>query len=179
MLKISVSGWVMSVKEKIVGAVQSSNLRWNENEEKAIDRITALGLSDPLGSALFRFKYCNDSAAYQRALALLAKKGATRLKVMPGYARMLAKAAIKEWAVDADPHCQGSGLFMQKNGVVVTCTKCGGTGMRRWEDYERAIAAGIPVESWPRHQRNFEKVAECLSGATATVAGRMNQLLGN
>lgn len=165
------------IKESVVSAVQSSNLQWNDRETKAIDRITALGLSDPLGSALWRFKYCNDSAAYQRALALLAKKGATRLRVMPGYARMLAKAAIKEWAIDADPHCQGSGFVTQKNGVVVTCTKCGGTGMRRWEDHERAIAAGIPVESWPKHQRNFEKVAECLAGSTAAVAGRMNELL--
>jgi hypothetical protein len=167
----------MMIREKIVNAMQSKNLAWHAEFERAIDTLTAVGMSDPLGSALFRVKYCDDTGAYQRALALLAKEGATRLRVMPGYARKLAKVAIKEWMVDADPHCHGSGVFTQKNGVEVSCTKCGGTGMRKWEDHERAITAGIPLEAWSKHERNFGKIAECLSRATASTAGKVNQLL--
>lgn len=167
------------IREKIVGSMQSSNLAWHAEFARAIDTLTAVGMSDALGSALFRVKYCNDTGAYQRALALLAKEGATRLRVMPQYAKRLAKAAIKEWVIDADPHCQGSGLFVQQNGVSVSCTKCGGTGMRKWEDHERALASGIPVEAWPKHQRNFEKIAECLGRATAATAGKVNQLLAD
>jgi hypothetical protein len=172
------AGFVM-IREKIVSAMQSKNLAWHAEFERAIDTLTAVGMSDALGSALFRLKYCNDRGAYQSALALLAKEGATRLRVMPGYARKLAKVAIKEWALDADPHCHGSGVFTKANGVEVECPKCGGTGMRKWEDHERASASGIPVEAWPKHQRNFQKIGECLSRATADMAGKVNRLLAD
>lgn len=167
------------IREKIVNAMQSKNLAWHAEFERAIDTLTAVGMSDALGSALFRVKYCNDTGAYQRALALLAKEGATRLGVMPGYARKLAKVAIKEWVADADPHCNGSGLFTQRNGVDVECPKCGGTGLRKWEDHERASASGIPVDAWPKHRRNFDKIAESLSKATAATAGTVNRLLAD
>lgn len=169
----------MSVREKIVGAFESKSLAWEQDFERAIDRLTAVGMSDALGSALFRAKYCNDAAAYQQALAILAKDGAKKLRVMPGYARKLAKVAIKEWIVDADPHCRGSGVFVQSNGIGVSCPKCGGTGMKKWEDHERALVSGIPVESWDKHQRNFDKISECLSRATSALCGKVNALLAD
>lgn len=172
------AGFVM-IREKIVNAMQSKNLAWHAEFERAIDTLTAVGMSDALGSALFRVKYCDDKGAYQRALALLAKEGATRLRVMPGYAKKLAKVAIKEWVLDADPHCHGSGVFTKANGVEVECPKCGGTGMRKWEDHERASASGIPVDAWPKHQRNFQKIGERLSIATAAMAGKVNRLLAD
>lgn len=50
----------MSVREKIVGAFEAKNLAWHAEFERAIDHLTAVGMSDALGSALFRAKYCND-----------------------------------------------------------------------------------------------------------------------
>lgn len=165
------------IREKIVNAMQSKNLAWHAEFQRAIDTLTAVGMSDPLGSALFRAKYCNDTAAYQQALGLLAKDGATKLRVMPGYARKLAKVAIKEWIIDADPHCNGSGVFVQSNGIGVSCPKCGGTGMRKWEDHERALTSGIPVDSWDKHQRNFDKISEQLSRAISALSGKVNAML--
>ena len=91
----------MSVREKIVGAFEAKNLAWHAEFERAIDHLTAVGMSDALGSALFRAKYCNDRHAGQRPLHLLTHKAAQRLRVEISYARSLATAALREWLIDS------------------------------------------------------------------------------
>jgi hypothetical protein len=167
----------VGVKEKIVGAVQSSNLRWDAEYERAIDRLTALGMSDPLGSALLRAKYCNDHEAGKRALFLLTDKAANRLGVMKTYAKKLAVAALKEFMLDTCEKCRGTGSVME-GGHAVQCSKCGGTGAKQYTDTERALAASMPVESWAKgHDRKFEEVLICMNGAAAAVIGRVRDLL--
>lgn len=163
-------------KDKIASDVRSSNLAWNDREQKAIDRITALGLTDQLGAALFRFKYGSDAAAGKRALHLLAHKSAQRLKVELSYARMLSTAAIKEWLIDACETCNGTGI-VPGVGRHDKCSKCDGSGVKRHSDTERALAAGLPVGSWDKHQKRYDQVMTCMMGAIAETTGRARELL--
>lgn len=164
------------VREKIVSAMQSSNLAWHAEFERAIDRLTAVGMSDALGSALFRAKYCNDRSSGKRALHLLTHKAAHRLRVEMEYARALATTALREWMVDACEKCHGTGN-VKEGDHVSTCRKCNGTGVKAYSDNERALCAGFPVESWSKHTQRFEITLNCMYGAIAETSGRVRELL--
>ena len=163
-------------KDKIASDVRSSNLAWNEREQKAIDRITALGLTDHLGAALFRFKYGSDAFAGKRALHLLAHKATCNFGFVPTYAAKLATACIKEFTLDACIHCNGTGTVLS-GARYDKCSKCDGSGVKRYTDTERALTAGLPVESWSKHQKNFDKVMTCLMGSIAATGGKVRELL--
>ncbi|MPW16922.1 hypothetical protein GCT13_08255 [Paraburkholderia sp. CNPSo 3157] len=167
---------LMGVKDQVVTATQSSNLRWEADFVRAVDRLTALGLSDPLGSALWRSKYCNDAASGRRAVLLLTKKVEARLRVERTYAQRLSTAAFREWMLDACDRCAGVGTITDR-GHVDTCPKCNGSGAKRYSDAERALAAGVPVESWSKHAKKFDDVLICLNGASAATAGKVRELL--
>ncbi|MEX3961041.1 hypothetical protein AB4Y42_02305 [Paraburkholderia sp. EG286B] len=167
---------LMGVKDQVVNATQSSNLRWEAEFVRAIDRLTALGMSDPLGSALWRAKFCQDIASGRRALLLLTKKVEARLRVERSYAQRLSVAALKEWMLDACEKCDGLGTVTE-GAHVSTCSKCNGSGVRRFSDSERALAAGLPVESWQKHAKKFDEALICLAGASSATAGKVRDLL--
>ena len=162
------------IQEQIATDVHSANLAWDENYQKAIDRITALGMTDALGAELLRLKYANDRHAGTRALHLLAHKAKFALKVELSYARSLAKAAIKEYLIDTCEKCHGTGVIGRDK-----CTKCDGSGVKRYSDGERASAAGFPAESWHGHAKKFDGVLMCMMGSVAETGGRLRALLRN
>ncbi|MBB3004384.1 hypothetical protein FHX57_006766 [Paraburkholderia tropica] len=163
-------------KDKIASDVRSSNLAWNEREQKAIDRITALGLTDHLGAALFRFKYGSDAASGKRALSLLAHKAKCSLGVELSYATMLATACLKEFACDACATCNGTGTVLL-GAHYDKCNKCDGSGVKRYSDGEREKNAGLPSGSMSKHQKNFDRVMTCLMGSIAATGAKANALL--
>lgn len=160
------------IQERIASDVHSENLAWDENYQKAIDRITALGMTDALGSELLRFKYANDRNAGPRALHLLAHKAKFALKVELSYARSLARACIKEFLMDACDKCNGTGVIGRDK-----CAKCDGSGVKRYSDGERASAAGLPPESWHGHAKKFDAVMTCMMGSVAETGGKVRALL--
>lgn len=163
-------------KDKYASDVRSSNLAWNEREEKAIDRLTAMGMSDQLGAALFRFKFASDAAAGKRALHLLAHKAKCNLGMDLGYATKLSVACLKEFVLDNCVPCNGSGLLL--NGARYDkCPKCDGSGVKRYSDTERALAAGLPVESWSKHQKKFDQVMTCMMASVAATSAKTSALL--
>jgi hypothetical protein len=164
------------IREQVVSALLSKDLAWHADFERPIDRLTALGLSDPLGAALWRFKYLHDRASYQRALHLLAHKVTCQLKVELSYARQLSTAAIKEYAIDTCDKCNGVGHIYE--GLHAgKCKPCDGSGVKSYTDTERALAAGLPVESWPKHQKKFDRTVTCLVSAVAATGGKVSALL--
>jgi len=163
-------------KDKIAGDVRSTNLAWNEREEKAIDRITALGMTDHLGAALYRFKYGSDAAAGKRALALLAHKAKCSLGVELRYATKLATACLKEFACDACANCNGTGVLLA-GARYDKCGKCDGSGVKRYSDGERERNAGLPEGSMQKHQKNFDRTMMCLMGSVAATGGKVRELL--
>jgi len=164
-------------KDKYASDVRSSNLAWNERETKAVDRLTAMGLSDQLGAALFRFKYGSDAAAGKRAIHLLAHKAKCSLKVELSYATKLAVACVKEWTLDNCIHCNGTGLIL--NGARYDkCVKCKGSGVKCHSDAERALAAGLPTENFAKnHGKKFDQVMTCMMGSIAATGGKVSALM--
>lgn len=168
----------VGVKERIVSAAQSKDLSWEEDFEKAIDRLTAFGMSDPLGAALWRLKYLNDAAAHKRALYLLVKKARDRLRAPDlDYLIQMARGVVREWTIDACDTCHGVGSVTEHRALV-KCSKCGGTGTKRYTDRERERYCGLPAGTWNRgHERIFDEIMICLTGATAATGGKVRDLL--
>lgn len=169
----------VGVKEKVVGAAQSKDLEWEADFEKAIDRLTAFGMSDPLGAALWRVKYLNDAAAYKRALYLLVRKSRDRLKSRDlEYMIAMATGVMREWIADACQKCHGAGSIVESNRVTVQCPKCQGSGIKRYSDHERERYCSLPHGSWNAgHERIFDQIMICLTGATAATGGKVRDLL--
>ena len=168
------------IQEKIVNAMQSSNLAWHAEFERAIDRLTAIGMSDALGSALWRFKCLHDRSAYKRAHALLSDRAEARIKREKGpYLFGLVSGAIFEWSDDRCAHCEGTGLLAHAGHPVRTikCSKCGGSGLRSCSDWERSNNCGLAGKWNAGHQKNFDGVMSCLTGAAAAASGRARELL--
>lgn len=174
---------IVGVKEKIVNAAQSKDLAWEADFEKAIDRLTAFGMSDSLGAALWRFKYLRDRAASKRAFCLLLDKAAARLKRDKDgdYLKNMVAGVMREWMMENCDKCFGTGLVPPPGAAsrAVKCTKCDGTGLKRYSDFERSMNCGLKG-IWNRgHQRIFDEVMTCLVGATAATGGRVAELLKN
>lgn len=169
----------VGVKEKIVSAAQSKDLEWEADFEKAIDRLTAFGMSDPLGAALWRVKYLNDAAAYKRALYLLVKKARDRMKSKDlAYVIAMATGVMREWIADSCPTCHGVGSIPAARGLSEKCPKCTGSGIKRYSDFERERYCALPHGSWnPGHARVFDEIMICLTGATAATGGKVRDLL--
>lgn len=163
--------------KSIISAVQSKNLKWESDFVRSIDHLTALGMCDALGSAALRFKFCNQADAFPRASALLTKRASTRLGKMASYVNPLATAALLEWSFDACIVCKGAGSITLQSGMSCTCSKCSGSGLRRYADFERAQAAGVPVDSWKPRERSFLIVQGVLSGAVADALGKARALM--
>lgn len=167
-----------AIKEQVAGAVESSNLAWSDYSVRDIDRLTALGMCDALGAALWRFKYANDATSHKQALYLLVRRASKQIKNSAhSYLASLAAGAIREWTLDACTTCHGAGQVIEKSGVVMQCHKCGGGGLKRYSDGERARNSQMPPESWSKHAKNYDIVMGCLTGASASVSVGLKKLL--
>jgi hypothetical protein len=168
------------VREKIVSAMLSSNLAWHADFERAIDRLTAFGMSDALGAALWRFKYLRDQAAFKKALYLLADKAEERIKrPKTSYLFGLVIGVMQEWNDDTCSHCEGTGLLAHPGtpSRALKCTKCGGSGLKTYSDWERSNNCGLSGVWNVGHQKNFDAVMGCLTGAAAATGGKVRELL--
>jgi hypothetical protein len=171
----------VGMKEQIVSAAQSKDLAWHADFVKSIDRLTAFGMSDQLGAALWRVKYLYDATTYNRALYLLVKKARARLRAQDlNYLIKMAKGVLKEWLLEACDRCNGTGAIVERTGMTTKCSKCEGTGLKRHTDGERERYCELPAGSWSRgHNRIFDEIMICLTGATAACGGQVRDLLKN
>ena len=169
------------IVEKLLCAMYSRDLAWHPEPEyeKAIDRITALGMADAhggaLGSALVRAKYLHDRSAYTRALYLLVNKCRKRIMLSKStsYVTMMTRGVMREWIMDACDLCNGACVITQANGVQEQCPRCEGSGLKRYTDAERERNCGLPNGVWSRaHEDVYDQIMVALTGAAATtIAG--------
>lgn len=115
-----------------------ASLEWSSERERAVDRLAAAGLADELGVALWHARYCNESAAYLKARGLLVKRFLAHYKSeKPETAQRVCEEALSEWLGPACTTCNGARELLHE-GLRITCDSCGGTGIKRYSDFERA-----------------------------------------
>jgi len=161
----------------LISAVGSKDLAWQADFVRSIDHLTALGMTDALGSAALRLKFCNQRDAMPRVVALLTQRGASKTGKLATYVRPLATAATLEWVFDACTVCKGAGTLLLQSGMSCTCSKCDGSGLRRYADHERALSARVPVDTWKARERNFLITQSILSAAIVETLGKARRLM--
>lgn len=148
-------------------AINSGNLRWNDNGPTDADYIAARGMSgEKIGALLERLKWAHDHTVYGRCVHLLGERFYERRK--RNVLKALCHTAIREWLADNCRKCGGRGIVTDKRGVIAECTKCNGTGLHAYQDYERAHMANLAAGSWKKYERDYEIVLECLRGAVSS-----------
>lgn len=167
------------LRKLMATALTSSNLGADENEERAIDRILALGSGDRLGTLLWRLRLANDHTAFKQAALVLSSR-----MVRAGEARSMrekvAERAVMEWLDDVCKICLGRGRLVPKNSPVAThtCTGCEGTGRARHSDAARARALGIPMPAARKWEARFAKAHALISAADRATYVTVARQLG-
>ncbi len=153
------------MRARIYRSEQSTNLKWESTQERDIDVLTAMGISDTygvmeqLGGLLLSVKGANKSrgthyfpgherykADLKDAIRLLVRI-ANRHRAMPKL-RMrqwqpLAGMAIAEWLNDSCAVCNGAAQVKNEAGtVIIECQACNGSGKHRFTDEDRARVMG-------------------------------------
>lgn len=126
--------------EEVLGLSQiSSDLRPRE-QTSAIDRVTALGFSDALGSLLIRLRVDLDHRCHAQAVDTVAYRlrtiGKNKGWGHMGRMQRVAAEAIRYHLLDMCRGCGGRGFVPSKYGPGIreseegaVCAECGGTGM--------------------------------------------------
>jgi hypothetical protein len=139
----------------------SSSLEWDDSDhERAVDKLTAFSYSDRLGTLLWRVKYHNDAASYKPAVFLLAKN---LPNISKGIAIRIAEQALKEWVMSFCASCLGA-KEVRSGDHVITCPCCGGSGVRKYTDRERAAAIGANMS------KQVDTILHIIGGVDIQVA---------
>lgn len=117
---------IVTVQERVAGAIQSSDLTHVEHRMCDADTLRAIALSNPLGAALWHLKYANDAGAYDECLALLKRDMGLLLRKARGarsrlnrtLAGLVCEHVLKEWILDICSTCLGAqyGLKERRQG---------------------------------------------------------------
>lgn len=169
--------------KQMTEAFMDDDLRDSEFEEKSIDRIHALGLSQTLGGLLWRLRWGNDQACYQPTTILLVRPIWAQPKLRPsggiGLCTKVCEAVLHEWLFDACPTCGGRGVtvFTGTDQVHKSCPACAGTLIRRFSDVERAREMGWTVETQRRWNFIFARVRGSITEADLRLRRELNARL--
>lgn len=122
----------------VYASVSLANLAWDENQERAIDRIAASGKAAKLGVYLWKSRYMLEVAAYHRAhdlLLVLYRRRYARDSIT--VAKAMVEQAMLEYIYPQCRACLGKGERMVDE-VLVMCDVCAGSRVHKYKDAERS-----------------------------------------
>lgn len=127
----------MSNLREAYSHVSYASLEWDENTEKAVDRVAAAALASPLGLLLWKAKYLLEADAYRRVQIALGEIYGKRYRDAAPIRAALVGQALREFLAPSCRTCRGVGEHMLEDRRVV-CDTCGGSKIHRYTDAERA-----------------------------------------
>lgn len=167
----------MNLRESFA-ATHHASLEWSPISERAIDKVAASGLCDPLGVLLWKARYMLESWAYKQAEQEL--KLRIRVKFPREVGLNLDKVieqSLKEFMSDKCLSCNGR-ASVTINNLKITCEACSGSGIRRYTDFERARYTKLALGRIRTLQRHFNWTTDLMMTLEGTVNAEMYKILG-
>lgn len=134
-------------QESLIKCVMAHSLEWCETEERAIDRVTALGWCGrnnrrgEMGGALIRVDAL-DATALRKVIFLIVRRLHHKFHIQRGVAERMAIASLHELLRANCIHCGGRGKIDQHGAPTVTCEHCNGSGLHCYTDGDRMALIG-------------------------------------
>ena len=166
----------MGFAEKLATSCVTSDLGSKDEQIRAVEHVAALSGATSIGSDLMRAKDY-DVNALRRAIYLLARHARQSMRLSMGPSMQLATAAILEVMHWQCRQCSGASE-QRLDGVRQVCPSCGGTGVHRWTDSERARAAGVPLAAWHAWRPKYERVLKWARARDSETVGDAGRKLG-
>lgn len=151
-----------------LAATAYAGLAWDENTEKAIDRVAASGKADPLGLLLWKARYMLESVAYAAAQQELLRIYRKRYRDNPTVSAAIVGQAMREYINPACRACQGRGE-MRGGQRIIVCPACNGTKIHRYGDAERARLMAISYGLTKASSHKLQWLAGLLNGVDKRV----------
>ena len=164
--------------QMVLSAISTGNLRQDPNRITGADVIGAMGLSDPLGAALYRIYADHDVNAWPRAVRMLTEKITPKAAAGAPVYQRIAHFALMEHVGNACPKCNGTGIRPTDAGVKRTCGACHGSGRASFNVADRRSAIGATKETYPQFESAFKKAHAELSAAEYRVGAGISFQLG-
>jgi len=125
-------------KEALVTATVARSLKWNANEECAVDKLAAMAWAkEPLGSAIVH-AIANDALSRRTACDIVARKIRRACDKANLTAALVASVVLADVIDTQCKPCGGRGI-VNNDKVVSTCTHCQGTRLRDTRAKERKV----------------------------------------
>lgn len=150
------------------------------------DRIGAFAMAGKLGMLLWEWK-CGGLPKGIEAENLLTRRAAKRLKIrhvgkqIRDYAilRMACRQVLMEWYLPECPVCNGVKELQGEHKRVV-CDACEGFGLKRFNDYERALKLGIELPEYKKDwDRRFREIRDMVVAQDAGTGAIVREQLRN
>lgn len=162
----------MNLRESFA-STHHANLDWNPNHERAIDKVAASGLCDELGVLLWKAKYMSESEAYKKARRILINLHSQRfVHVAMGLVDAIVEQCMREYVGDMCPWCKGAKEIIAAERRVA-CDACGGHGVKRFTDNERAVGMKVALGHIKRMGRQFEFLHGEINKQDSAVNGEL------
>jgi hypothetical protein len=161
-------------KETLVKATCTSSLAWDDNQERAVDRMTAIGVAarrNELGAALLRVESLDESAL-RKVILLVTRRLNHRHRIARGFAEKMAGAILQEFLNPHCPACGGKREIHLDGHPVIACHACSGSGTRRYTDTARCSMVGGGYNK-AAYEHGLGYVREAMAGMVSAA----NQLL--
>lgn len=146
----------MGFAERLSECCSTSDMMAKEERIRDVEHVAALSGASGLGSDMMRARDY-DSKALRRAILILASKVRAEMRLGMGPSQQLATAAILEVMHCQCRTCNGAAEQII-GGIRQVCPTCGGTGVHRWMDADRAKATGYPIANWSMWAKKYEIV---------------------
>lgn len=130
--------------ETLIGCTQAKTLAWDENYEKPVDRIVAIAHAtrrNPMGGLMLRIEAL-DASSLRKVILLITRSLARTHNINRSHGERIAVAVLMEIMQPGCPYCGGKGEIHPEAEAVTSCSSCGGTGLHRYSNTDRAGMAG-------------------------------------
>ena len=158
----------MSNLREAYAATALAGLGWDENKEKAIDRVAAAGKADKLGIWLWRSKYMLESVAYSHARKAVLDAYSKRYRDNLTVSTAMVEQALREDLAPACRNCRGVGEMMINERIVI-CETCAGSKIHNYGDQERAMTMKLSYGLVKTAHHKLRWLLELLGTADAKV----------